>query len=65
MSEYTIPYWIASTQDTDYPVSDKDITVDAAIIGGGLAGIMAAYFLKNEGVKVAVIEAGKIVKGTT
>lgn len=65
MSEYTIPYWIASTQDTDYPVPDKDITVDAAIIGGGLAGIMTAYFLKNEGVKVAVIEAGKIVKGTT
>lgn len=65
MNEYTIPYWIASTEDTSYPTLDNDVTVNAVIVGGGLAGIMTAYFLKKEGLSVAIIEAGKIAKGTT
>jgi FAD dependent oxidoreductase./Rieske [2Fe-2S] domain. len=58
-------YWIASTPKTDYPVLDQDISVDTAIIGGGMVGITTAFLLKREGQKVAVIEADHILQGTT
>lgn len=65
MAENTTSYWIASTEDTYYPALENDITVDAVIVGGGLVGITTAYFLKNEGLKVALIDARKIAKSTT
>lgn len=58
-------YWIASAPGPDYPSLDEDIDVDAAIIGGGLVGITAAYLLKAAGYKVAVLESDKICRGTT
>ena len=58
-------YWLASTSDTDYPTLHQDIEVDLAIIGGGLVGISCAYLLGKEGLKIAVIEASRICKGTT
>ncbi len=58
-------YWIASTGNTNYPTLSEDINVDVAIVGGGLVGISCAYLLKKEGLKVAVLEAGHIAKGTT
>ncbi|HHY78056.1 MAG TPA: hypothetical protein GX498_06070, partial [Clostridiales bacterium] len=45
----TIPYWLDTTEDTDYPKLMEDIEVDAAIVGGGLAGITTAHLLKKEG----------------
>lgn len=59
------PYWLASTDETNYPSLEEDIKVDAAIVGGGMAGITSAYLLKKEGLKVAVIEADRILQGTT
>ncbi len=59
------PYWMASTDTTDHPALDRDINVDAAVVGGGIVGITLAYLLKREGVKVAVIEADRISQGTT
>ncbi len=58
-------YWIASTGHTSYPTLNEDINVDVVIVGGGLVGISCAYLLKKEGLKVAVLEAGHIAKGTT
>jgi len=63
--EVPSPYWIASTEQTNYPELNQDVEVDVAIIGGGIVGITCAYLLKNEGVKVAVIEADRILQGTT
>jgi glycine/D-amino acid oxidase-like deaminating enzyme/nitrite reductase/ring-hydroxylating ferredoxin subunit len=59
------PYWIASTSKTEYPALSNDIKVDVAIVGGGITGITCAYFLKNDGLKVAVLEADRIAQGTT
>ncbi len=42
-----------------------DTTVDVAIIGGGIAGLTTALLLKEEGKRVAVIEADHIVEGIT
>lgn len=58
-------YWLDSTDDTNYPSLEKDISVDIAIIGGGITGITTALLLKNEGFKVALIEADKIAQGTS
>lgn len=59
------PYWIASTNKENYPVLKEDISVDVAIVGGGIVGITAAFLLKGQGLKVAIIEANKIAHGTT
>ncbi len=58
-------YWIASTPETHYPKLDRDIQTDVAIIGGGIAGITTAYLLSVEGVKTVVLEADRILMGTT
>ncbi|MDF2522967.1 MAG: dependent oxidoreductase, partial [Clostridiales bacterium] len=58
-------FWMASTKISDYPSLEEDIKVDVAIIGGGITGISSAYLLSKEGLKVAIIEADRILKGTT
>lgn len=44
---------------------DKNLSVDVAIVGGGMTGITTAYLLAKEGIKVAIIEAGSVLNGTT
>ncbi|MCO5388277.1 FAD-dependent oxidoreductase [Desulfosporosinus sp.] len=58
-------FWIASTPKSDYPTLNEDMQVDVAIIGGGMVGISSAYLLSEEGLKVAVLEADRILLGTT
>lgn len=58
-------YWMASTPQGNYSALNEDIEADIAIIGGGMVGLTTAYFLKQEGFKVALIEADRILQGTT
>ncbi|NPV08479.1 MAG: FAD-dependent oxidoreductase [Anaerolineae bacterium] len=58
-------YWIASTPETDFPPQPQDAQVDVAILGGGIVGITAAYLLRQAGLRVAVVEAHRIVTGVT
>lgn len=58
-------YWIASTPETNYPALREDLKVDVAIVGGGMVGITSAYLLSQEGLKVAVLEADRILLGVT
>lgn len=44
---------------------NQDLAVDVAIVGAGITGITAAYLLSKEGVKVALLEAGSVLNGTT
>lgn len=57
--------WIATTPTTSYPSLAGSLTVDTVIVGGGIAGISVAHQLKEKGQRVALIEADKIVEGTT
>ncbi|MEY2466250.1 MAG: hypothetical protein QOD03_771, partial [Verrucomicrobiota bacterium] len=52
----TQPYWSDSAKLPNFPSLNSDLEVDVVIIGGGLTGITAAYLLKQEGVKVALLE---------
>ena len=44
---------------------DKDIETEVAVVGAGIAGILTAYMLQEKGLKVVVIERGKILEGNT
>ena len=39
--------------------------VDTAVIGAGMAGLLTAWFLQQEGQRVAVLEAGRVGCGQT
>ncbi len=43
----------------------KDVTTDILIIGGGIAGILCAYALKNAGISAVLVESGKICNSVT
>lgn len=59
------PYWLDSTSRPQFPGLDEDIEVDVAIIGGGMVGITCAYLLGQDKMKMAIIEADRILRGTT
>jgi glycine/D-amino acid oxidase-like deaminating enzyme len=47
---------------SELPQLDKDIQVEGVIVGGGITGLTSAFLLINEGLKVAVIEADRLLK---
>jgi glycine/D-amino acid oxidase-like deaminating enzyme/nitrite reductase/ring-hydroxylating ferredoxin subunit len=58
-------YWMDSSAPTTYPAIDRDVTVDVAVVGGGIAGICAAWEIAATGRAVALFEADRIAAGTT
>lgn len=58
-------YWIASTDATDFPALNEDISADIVIIGGGIVGISCAYLLQKEGINAVILEGDRILQGTT
>ena len=58
-------YWRDGIEFPKFPSLEEDIQVDVIIVGAGITGITSAYLLVNEGLKVAVIEAGEVLNGTT
>ena len=44
---------------------DKDISTEILVIGAGIAGILTAYMLKERGMRVVLIDAGKTAGGNT
>lgn len=57
--------WSGTTPSTNFSALSGKLQTDVAVIGGGIAGINAAYLLKQSGLKVAVIEATYIAAGTS
>jgi glycine/D-amino acid oxidase-like deaminating enzyme/nitrite reductase/ring-hydroxylating ferredoxin subunit len=60
-----VSLWLATTPETHYPPLSGDVSVDVAVLGGGITGIATAYFLKQAGATVAVVEAGRVVESVT
>lgn len=57
--------WIDTTPATHFPPLSKRLEVDVTIVGGGIVGITTAFFLKSAGLKVALIESGRIADSVT
>ena len=57
--------WNENVNIPSFPRLNGKRRTDVLIIGGGLAGILCAYFLKEKGVDYILAEGGKICSGTT
>lgn len=65
LPQFPEPYWRDKLDLPSFPKLEEKISVDVGIVGGGIAGITAAYLLSKQNMKVAVIDAGVILNGTT
>ena len=57
--------WRETAQLPQFAPLQGDIHTDVLIIGGGMAGLLCAHMLKQEGVACVVAEAGRICGGVT
>ncbi|MDE6788219.1 MAG: FAD-dependent oxidoreductase [Ruminococcus sp.] len=57
--------WQANTKLLGFPKPEKDTKTDVLIIGGGIAGILTAHFLHQNGIKYILVEKDRICSGTT
>ena len=57
--------WAQSAAMPEFESLKHDIKTDVLIIGGGIAGLLCAYLLKEEGVDYALVEADRICRGVT
>ena len=60
-----VSLWVDTAEKTDLPKLEGPLRVDVAIVGGGIAGLTAAALLKQQGARVAVLEAGRVGTGVT
>ena len=57
--------WTDSVKPTSFKKLKGQINTDVLIIGGGICGILCAYFLKQEGVDYILVEGDTIGSGIT
>jgi len=60
-------YWLNSVEaePLSFEPLGENIEVDVAVVGGGITGITLAALLAEEGKRVALLEAGRLLSGTT
>lgn len=57
--------WSKSVEMKPRPPLKTDLCAEAAVIGGGMAGILTALFLSERGIAAVVLEADRIGSGVT
>lgn len=57
--------WKRSVESENFLQLQNEIKTDVLIVGGGLAGILCAYMLKNAGIECVLVEADHICGGVT
>lgn len=57
--------WKDTIKLPQFPQLQNDIRTDVLIIGGGIAGILTAFFLHQNGVRYMLVEKNRICSGTT
>jgi glycine/D-amino acid oxidase-like deaminating enzyme/nitrite reductase/ring-hydroxylating ferredoxin subunit len=58
--------WVAlDPSEALFVPPEHSLTTDVAVLGGGIAGLTAAYLCRQAGYDVAVIEADKVASGVT
>lgn len=59
------PLWSTTTTISSHDKLLSDIECDVLVIGGGIAGILTAYFLSQNNVNTVLVEAASICSGQT
>lgn len=62
---YPNSLWLKESESTHMPAHSGEDTAEVTITGAGAAGITAAYYLAKAGTKVVLLEAGRVLEGTT
>ena len=57
--------WRAQCTIKQRPALQDNIKADVAVVGAGMAGILTAYLLKEQGADVVLLEAGRTASGVT
>lgn len=57
--------WNETVTRPEFPTLESDTETDVLIIGGGIAGILTAYFLQQNDVPYVLVEKDRICGGTT
>jgi glycine/D-amino acid oxidase-like deaminating enzyme/nitrite reductase/ring-hydroxylating ferredoxin subunit len=57
--------WLHTASAPTYPVLERELDTDVAILGGGITGLTTALLLKRDGARVAVVEAARVGSGVT
>ncbi len=57
--------WKASAELPRFPALKKDVKTKVLIIGGGMAGLLTAYQLHQQGIDYILVEKDRICSGTT
>lgn len=57
--------WNENVKLPHFKKLEGDAATDVLIIGGGMAGILCAYFLQQEHIKYMLVEKGRICNGIT
>lgn len=65
IDQFPKSYWQDSVELDSFPQLNEKIKVDVGIVGAGITGITTAYLLSKQNLSVALIDAGKILNGTT
>ena len=60
-----VSFWIDTAPRTDYPALDRELKVDALVVGGGIAGLTTALMLQESGVSTAVVDFRRIAAGVS
>lgn len=57
--------WTKEMELPHFPTLEGEVNTDVLIIGGGITGILCAYFLQENGVDYVLLESNTIASGTT
>lgn len=56
-------YWQKTASLPHFPRAEGELHTDVLVIGGGFAGLLTAFMLQQKGVRVTVVEKGRIFSG--
>ena len=57
--------WQNTSELSHFDTLNQDLKTDVLIIGGGIAGLLCAYSLKQAGVNCVLVEARQLYSGIT
>src|SRR3954453_15434918 len=57
--------WMETTPDAGFPRLERDLEVEVAVVGGGITGVLCAWYLARDGADVALLEANLLGGGVT